>query len=198
MQSRDQPCKVHNDHNRNNNIICLKPPRLPKAFRLFDGIRTAFDLFRPGIIQYGDYKRIGSRRQVRINDRPKFTLPDNILFVLKSFQIITNVWIFFGVIHKNRCDLNLIRRLSDRCRFAFTDIIFGSIYRNVIEPHTINGFIDGLGRAGATLTVALYVYAKEQGEFEVAFAIAAILMILALLVNLAAKFTGLYFKKKVE
>lgn len=64
--------------------------------------------------------------------------------------------------------------------------------------HTINGFIDGLGRAGATLTVALYVYAKEQGEFEVAFAIAAILMILALLVNLAAKFTGLYFKKKVE
>lgn len=64
--------------------------------------------------------------------------------------------------------------------------------------HTINGFIDGLDRAGATLTVALYVYAKEQGEFEVAFAIAAILMILALLVNLAAKFTGLYFKKKVE
>lgn len=64
--------------------------------------------------------------------------------------------------------------------------------------HTINGFIDGLGRAGAKLTVALYVYAKEQGEFEVAFAIAAILMILALLVNLAAKFTGLYFKKKVE
>ena len=63
--------------------------------------------------------------------------------------------------------------------------------------HTINGFIDGLGRAGATLTVALYVYAKEQGEFEVAFAIAAILMILAFLVNLAAKFTGLYFKKKV-
>ncbi len=64
--------------------------------------------------------------------------------------------------------------------------------------HTINGFIDGLGRAGATLTVALYVYAKEQGEFEVAFAIAAILMILAFLVNLAAKFTGLCFKKKVE
>ena len=43
--------------------------------------------------------------------------------------------------------------------------------------HTINGFIDGLGRAGATLTVALYVYAKEQGEFEVAFAIAAILLL---------------------
>ena len=64
--------------------------------------------------------------------------------------------------------------------------------------HTINGFIDGLGRAGATLTVALYMYAKEQGEFGVAFAIAAILMVLTVFINLAAKFTGLYFKKKVE
>lgn len=68
----------------------------------------------------------------------------------------------------------------------------------VIRTVVLPSCVDGLGRAGATLTVALYVYAKEQGEFEVAFAIAAILMILALLVNLAAKFTGLYFKKKVE
>ena len=34
--------------------------------------------------------------------------------------------------------------------------------------------------SGATLTVALYVYAKEQGEFDVAFAIAAVLMMLTL------------------
>ena len=50
--------------------------------------------------------------------------------------------------------------------------------------------------AGATLTVALYVYAKEQGEFEVAFAIAAILMILTLLINLAAALVERYFKRK--
>ena len=37
--------------------------------------------------------------------------------------------------------------------------------------HALNGFFDGLTSAGATLTVALYVYAKEEGEFEVAFAI---------------------------
>ena len=49
---------------------------------------------------------------------------------------------------------------------------------------------------GATLSVALYVYAKEQGEFDVAFAIAAILMALALLINLAAMLTGRYFKKR--
>ena len=34
--------------------------------------------------------------------------------------------------------------------------------------HALNGFVKGLGSAGATLTVALYVYAKEQGEFGVA------------------------------
>ena len=62
--------------------------------------------------------------------------------------------------------------------------------------HALNGFFDGLTSAGATLTVALYVYAKEQGEFDVAFAIAAILMILTLLINLAAQFTGKFFKKR--
>ena len=62
--------------------------------------------------------------------------------------------------------------------------------------HALNGFIDGLGSSGATLTVALYFYAKEQGEFEVAFAIAAILMLLALVINLATLFVEKYFKRK--
>ena len=62
--------------------------------------------------------------------------------------------------------------------------------------HALNGFFDGLTSAGATLTVALYVYAKEQGEFGVAFAIAAILMVLTLLINLTATLVGRYFKKR--
>lgn len=62
--------------------------------------------------------------------------------------------------------------------------------------HALNGFFEGLGSAGATLTVALYVYAKENGEFEIAFAIAAILMILTMLINLSATFTGRYFQKR--
>lgn len=62
--------------------------------------------------------------------------------------------------------------------------------------HAISGFFDGLGSAGATLTVALYVYAKEQGEFGVAFAIAAILMILTLIINLLATVVGKYFRKR--
>ena len=62
--------------------------------------------------------------------------------------------------------------------------------------HALNGFVEGLGSAGATLTVALYVYAKEQGEFGVAFAIAAILMVLAFLINLSAAAVTKYFQKK--
>ena len=62
--------------------------------------------------------------------------------------------------------------------------------------HALNGVWKGLHSAGATLTVALYVYAKEQGEFAVAFAIAAILMILTLIVNGAAALIGVYFKRR--
>lgn len=62
--------------------------------------------------------------------------------------------------------------------------------------HSLNGIIEGLSRSGATLTVALYVYAKEDGEFGVAFAIAAILMILTLLINLSATLAGKYFAKR--
>ena len=43
------------------------------------------------------------------------------------------------------------------------------------------------GNAGSSLTVALYMYAKERGQFEVAFAIAAILLILVFLINMSAK-----------
>ena len=63
--------------------------------------------------------------------------------------------------------------------------------------HTLyNSLRATLEGSGATLSVALYVYAKEQGEFDVAFAIAAILMALALLINLAALLTGRYFKNR--
>ena len=62
--------------------------------------------------------------------------------------------------------------------------------------HALNGLINGLASPGATLTVALYVYAKEQGEFGVAFAIAAILMILTVLINFAATFVQSHYTKR--
>ena len=62
--------------------------------------------------------------------------------------------------------------------------------------HSLNGFFEGLSSAGATLTVAMYIYAKEQGEFGVAFAIASILMVLAFAINLAATGVAKHFQKK--
>lgn len=64
--------------------------------------------------------------------------------------------------------------------------------------HALNGIFEGLGNAGATLTVALYVYAKENGEFGIAFAIAAILMILTVFINLSAALAGRYFQRKAQ
>ena len=64
--------------------------------------------------------------------------------------------------------------------------------------HTINGIISGMSSSGATLTVALYVYAKERGEFGVAFAIGAILMVLTLIINLSADLVARYFRRKKE
>ena len=61
--------------------------------------------------------------------------------------------------------------------------------------HALNGFFDALTHSGATLTVALYVYAKEQGEFEVAFVIAAILLVLSLITNMSASYVGRRFQK---
>ncbi|NDO18281.1 phosphate ABC transporter permease PstA [Lachnospiraceae bacterium MD329] len=53
-------------------------------------------------------------------------------------------------------------------------------------------------KAGSTLTVALYMYAKERGEFDIAFSIAAILLILTFIINLSAKFTAAALKKRKE
>lgn len=89
-----------------------------------------------------------------------------------------------GVI--NGCILSVGRILGESAALLFTAGF----------AHALNGFFTGLQSAGATLTVALYVYAKEQGEFEVAFAIAAILMILTFIVNIAAALVSRYFKKR--
>ncbi len=54
----------------------------------------------------------------------------------------------------------------------------------------LNGFLKSLNASSATLTVALYVYASEQGKIDVAFAIALILLALTLIINLGANLAG--------
>ena len=64
---------------------------------------------------------------------------------------------------------------------------------------TLQNFFSGSGlldSSGATLTVALYVYAKERAEFDMAFSVAVVLLIITFAINLAAKLAGGYLKKK--
>ena len=84
------------------------------------------------------------------------------------------------------CILSVGRILSESAALLFTAGF----------AHALNGIVEGLTSPGATLTVALYVYAKEEGEFGVAFAIAGILMILTLIINLSATLVGKYFAKR--
>ena len=58
------------------------------------------------------------------------------------------------------------------------------------------GFVKALHTSSATLTVALYVYATEGGETALAFSIAAILMVLALIIDLSAALVGKYFQRR--
>ena len=64
--------------------------------------------------------------------------------------------------------------------------------------HVMNGFFSAMSSSGATLTITLYFYAKEQGEFGIALAIAAILMVMTLLLNLAADLIAKVCRRKKE
>lgn len=84
------------------------------------------------------------------------------------------------------CILSVGRILGESAALLFTAGL----------AHELYGLFEGLQSSGSTLTVALYVYAKEQGEFEIAFAVAAILMIMTLVINLTAAIVSRYFKKR--
>lgn len=58
----------------------------------------------------------------------------------------------------------------------------------------VTNYFEALQTSGGTLSVMLYVYVSENGEFDVGFAIAAILMILVLAINFATKLA----KKKLK
>ena len=87
------------------------------------------------------------------------------------------------------CILAVGRILGESAALLFTAGFAHNIY---------NLFVDGLSGAGATLTVALYFYAKESSDTGVVFAIAAILMLLTMLINLIADLVGRYFRRKQQ
>lgn len=85
------------------------------------------------------------------------------------------------------CILSVGRIVGETAALLYTAGFAHVLYPNIFQ---------GLQNAGATLTVALYNYAKDEGEFEVAFAIAAILLLLTLVINLAATLVGKIFQKR--
>lgn len=84
------------------------------------------------------------------------------------------------------CILSVGRIISESAALLFTAGF----------AHALNGILDAWFSSGASLTVALYFYATEDANFNVAFAIAAILMMLTVLINLCAAFVGRHFKRK--
>ena len=58
------------------------------------------------------------------------------------------------------------------------------------------GFVQALQSSSATLTVALYIYASERGAYDIAFAIAIVLMALTLALNLIASKTAKKIQEK--
>ena len=58
------------------------------------------------------------------------------------------------------------------------------------------GFGAALQSSSATLSVALYLYASEQGKFDIAFGIAAVLLVLTLILNLLASLTAGKLRKE--
>ena len=83
------------------------------------------------------------------------------------------------------CILAVGRIVGESAALLFT-AGFGTVLYN---------FGEALHNSSATLTVALYLYANERGETDIAFAIAAILMVLTLVINLSANLIGKKLKK---
>ena len=61
----------------------------------------------------------------------------------------------------------------------------------------VTNYFRALTVSGGTLSVMLYVYTMENGQFDIGFAIASILMILVLIINVSAKAAKKKLKKDV-
>ena len=85
------------------------------------------------------------------------------------------------------CILSIGRIVGESAALLFTAGVGTLVAGNIIKAFS---------RSGGTLSVALYMYVSERGEFDVGFAIAAILMILVLCINGAAKLAGKKLKNK--
>ncbi len=93
------------------------------------------------------------------------------------------------------CILSVGRIVGESAVLMFTAGMSTTLNKFLV-PGSLTQTWQGLTQSsGATLTVALYVFAKERAQFDIAFAIGAILMVITLLINLCAKLVGKKLKK---
>ena len=85
------------------------------------------------------------------------------------------------------CILAVGRIVGESAALLFTAGVGTILVDNILEAYT---------RSGGTLSVALYMYVSERGEFEVGYAIAAILMVLVLALNAATRLVRNTMKRK--
>ena len=87
------------------------------------------------------------------------------------------------------CILSIGRIVGESAALLFTAGVGTVVANNIFSAFT---------RSGGTLSVALYMYVSERGEFDVGFAIAAILMLLVLCINGAAKLVEKKLRRKTK
>ena len=85
------------------------------------------------------------------------------------------------------CILAVGRIVGESAALLFTAGVGTVVAKNVLAA---------FGRSGGTLSVALYMYVSERGEFDVGYAIAAILLVLVLALNGATRLVRNRMKKK--
>ena len=85
------------------------------------------------------------------------------------------------------CILAVGRIVGESAALLFTAGAAEVIARNVVKAYTSNG---------ATLSVLLYLRAFEDGDFDSAWAIGAVLLVLVLAINLAARLAKTKLKQK--
>ena len=85
------------------------------------------------------------------------------------------------------CILSVGRIVGESAALLFTAGVGTIIADNILQAFS---------KSGGTLSVALYMYVSEKGDFETGFAIAAVLMVLVLLMNGLAKLTTRIGKKR--
>lgn len=171
--------------------ICRRDPFRHTFYHLWPGRNAAFfeqhgHLPDGGCIDPGDYEPPNhhTHHSGKSKDRATVLSRGCICLGAGKWRVVRTVVLpgcVDGVI--TGCILSIGRILGESAALLFTAGF----------AHAVNGIIEGLAAPGATLSVALYVYAKEQGEFGVAFAIAAILMVLTVAINFATAFVQKLF-----